>query len=59
MSADSLTVISPRMKLPSDAVIQFEGHPRALYLSMTLTRAEHVQALYATLETFARLLEQN
>jgi hypothetical protein len=59
MSADSLTVISPRMKLPSDAVIQFEGHPRALYLSMTLTRVEHVHALYDTLQTFSRLLERD
>ena len=59
MSANSVTVMPPRMKLPSDAMIQFEGHPRALYLNMTFTKAEHIHALYDTLETFARLLEED
>ena len=59
MSANALTVISPRIRLPSDAVIQYESHPTQVYLSMTITRVEHVHALYDTLETFSRLLERD
>ena len=47
------------MKLPPDASIQFNDHPTQIYLNMTITKVEHIHALYDVLETFSRLLDED
>ena len=59
MSANALTTIIPRkLKLPRDASIHYQDYPPQLYLNMTITKVEHIEALYETLQTFSRLLER-
>ena len=53
------TVIQRKLRLPRDASIHYQDYPPQLYLNMTITKAEHIQALAETLETFSRLLEQD
>jgi hypothetical protein len=53
------TIIPPKMKLPPDASIQFNDHPTQIYLNMTITKVEHIHALYDVLETFSRLLDED
>ena len=46
MSANALTTVIPRkLKLPRDASIQYTDYPPQLYLNMTITRVEHIEAL--------------
>ena len=52
------TIIPRKLKLPRDASIHYQDYPPQLYLNMTVTKVEHIQALAETLETFARLLDQ-
>jgi hypothetical protein len=33
--------------------------PPELYISMTITKGEHIEALYETLQTFSRLLDED
>ena len=53
------TVISRKLRLPRDASIHYQDYPPQLYLNMTITKVEHIEALDETLETFSRLLEQD
>ena len=53
------TVIQRKLRLPRDASIHYQDYPPQLYLNMTITKVEHIQALAETLETFSRLLEQD
>jgi hypothetical protein len=46
-----------RSRLPRDAVVQFNGYPAELYVSMTITRPEHIAALMETLNTYAPQLQ--
>src|SRR5262245_520345 len=45
-----------RPRLPRDATITVSQHPRELYINMTITRMEHIQALNETLLIFARMM---
>jgi len=45
-----------RPRLPKDAHISISQHPREMYVSMTITRMEHIHALNETILTFARML---
>jgi hypothetical protein len=53
------TVIPRKLRLPPDASIQFNDHPTQIYLNMTITKVEHIHALYDVLETFSRLLDED
>ena len=47
-----------RPRLPRDAVVQFNDSPPAeLYLNMTITKVEHIEALMETLHTYAPQIE--
>ena len=46
-----------RPRLPRDAVVQFNGYPPELYLNMTITKVEHIEALMETLNTYAPQLQ--
>jgi hypothetical protein len=47
-----------RPRLPRDAVVQFNNSPPAeLYLNMTITKVEHIEALMETLHTYAPQIE--
>ena len=46
-----------RSRLPRDAVVQFNGYPPELYLNMTITKLEHIEALMETLNTYAPQLQ--
>jgi hypothetical protein len=46
-----------RSRLPRDAVVQFNGYPPELYLNMTITRNEHIEALMETLNVYAPQLQ--
>ena len=46
-----------RSRLPRDAVVQFNGYPPELYLNMTITKFEHIEALMETLNTYAPQLQ--
>ena len=59
MSTNVPTVIPHKLKLPRDASIHYQDYPPQLYINMTITKVEHIAALAETLETFARLLEQD
>ena len=53
------TIMPRKLKLPRDASIHHQAWPPELYISMTITKVEHIQALAETLETFSRLLEDD
>lgn len=53
------TIVPRKLRLPRDAHIQYQDYPPELYLSMTITKVEHIAALSETLETFSRLLDQD
>ena len=53
------TVIPRKLKLPRDAHIQHQAWPPELYISMTITRVEHIEALYEILEMSSRLLDED
>ena len=46
-----------RPRLPRDAHIQFSTNPAELYVSLTMTKIEHLEALMETLQTYAPQLE--
>ena len=43
----------PRSRLPRDATVHFNNYPTELYVNMTITRIEHIDALMETLHTYA------
>ena len=47
------TAPTRRSRLPRDAVVQFTSYPAELYLNMTITKVEHIEALMETLNTYA------
>jgi hypothetical protein len=46
-----------RPRLPRDATVQFNTHPAELWINMTISRMEHIEALMEALNTFAPQLE--
>ena len=46
-----------RPRLPRDATVQFNTHPAELWINMTISRMEHIEALMEALQTFAPQLE--
>ena len=46
-----------RPRLPRDAHIQFSTNPPELYVTLTMTKIEHLEALMETLQTYAPQLE--
>ena len=44
-------------RLPRDAHVAFSTNPTELYLSMTIRKLEHIEALMETLQTFAQQVE--
>jgi hypothetical protein len=43
--------------LPRDSTIQFNTSPAELYIHITVTKMEHIEALMEALNTFAPQLE--
>jgi hypothetical protein len=48
---------SRRPRLPRDSHISFSTNPAELYVSLTMTKIEHLEALMETLQTYAPQLE--
>ena len=46
-----------RPRLPRDAHVSFSTNPTELYLSMTIRKIEHIEALMETLQTYAQQIE--
>ena len=46
-----------RPRLPRDSHISFSTNPAELYVSLTMTKVEHLEALMETLQTYAPQLE--
>ena len=46
-----------RPRLPRDSTVQFNTSPAELYIHMTITKIEHIEALMETLRTYAPQLE--
>jgi hypothetical protein len=46
-----------RPRLPRDSTVQFNTSPAELYIHMTITKMEHIEALMEALNTFAPQLE--
>jgi hypothetical protein len=46
-------------RLPKDASISYDSHPTRLFVCCTITKIEHIHAMYDTLEHFSRLLEDD
>ena len=46
-----------RPRLPRDSHISFSTNPAELYVSLTMTKIEHLEALMETLQTYAPQLE--
>jgi hypothetical protein len=46
-----------RPRLPRDSTVQFNTSPAELYIHMTITKIEHLDALMEALNTFAPQLE--
>jgi hypothetical protein len=60
MRGTELTVMPPRApRLPKDASISYDSHPTRLFVCCTITKIEHIHAMYDTLEHFSRLLEDD
>jgi hypothetical protein len=59
MRRTELTVMPPRMQLPKDASISYDAHPARLFVCMTITKVEHIHALYDLLEHYTPLLEDD
>jgi hypothetical protein len=53
------TVIPRKLKLPRDAHLQWQEAPPSLYVSMTITRRREIEALYAVLEMYSCLLDED
>lgn len=49
----------PRARLPRDAHVSISTNPAELYISMTIRKHEHIQALLDTLQTFAPMIEDD
>ena len=45
MSSNVPSVLPRKLRLPRDASIQYTDYPPQLYLNMTITKVEHIQAL--------------
>ena len=55
-----VTVMRPRApRLPKDASISFDTHPMRLFICMTITKLEHIDALWDVLQHFAQQLEDD
>ena len=55
-----VTVMRPRApRLPKDASISFDTHPMRLFICMTITKLEHIDALWDALQHFAQQLEDD
>jgi hypothetical protein len=46
-----------RPRLPRDAHVTFSTNPTELYLSMTIRKLEHIEALMETLQMYAQQIE--
>jgi hypothetical protein len=46
-----------RPRLPRDAHMSFSTNPTELYVSMTLRKLEHIEALMETLQMYAQQIE--
>jgi hypothetical protein len=46
-----------RPRLPRDSTVQFNTSPAELYVHITMTKIEHLEALMEALRTFAPQLE--
>jgi hypothetical protein len=46
-----------RPRLPRDAHVSFSTNPTELYVSMTLRKLEHIEALMETLQMYAQQIE--
>lgn len=46
-----------RPRLPRNAHVSFSTDPAELYISVTITKIEHIEALMETLQTYASQLE--
>ena len=59
--ASTTPVTSPavtrRPRLPKDAHVHFSTYPPELYVSLTITKLEHIEALMETLQTYGPQLE--
>lgn len=52
-----VTIMPPRSpRLPRDASISFDQHPLRLFICMTITKAEHIDALWDVLQHYAQQL---
>jgi hypothetical protein len=49
--------VARRPRLPRDSTVQFSTNPAELYVNMTMTKIEHLEALMETLQTYAPQLE--
>jgi hypothetical protein len=49
--------VTRRPRLPRDSTIQFNTSPAELYIHVTVTKMEHIEALMEALNTFAPQLE--
>jgi hypothetical protein len=55
--ATARAVPTRRPRLPRDATVQFNTSPAELYVHITMTKIEHLEALMEALQTFAPQLE--
>ena len=55
--AAARAVPTRRPRLPRDAHVSFSTNPAELYVSLTMTKIEHLEALMETLQTYAPQLE--
>ena len=55
--ATAKAIPTRRPRLPRDSTVQFNTSPAELYIHMTITKIEHIEALMETLHTFAPQLE--
>lgn len=55
--ATAKAVPTRRPRLPRDATVQFNNHPPEIWINMTISKMEHLEALMEALNTFAPQLE--
>ena len=55
--ATAKAVPTRRPRLPRDSTVQFNTSPAELYVHMTISKMEHLDALMEALQTFAPQLE--
>ena len=56
-AAVARAVPTRRPRLPRDAHVTFSTNPTELYLSMTIRKIEHIEALMETLQMYAPQIE--